>query len=181
MWDEGRAAVIPSMAETRKPATHGPVLKAMTVAALAAGLLGFISCTVRPSWRLYSAVGGPEACYFDVSLRDFAIRYEHPGQHADHSAGFLMVSRKIEKLARAVPFVLTAEMISFASSHWSFSASLPLWMPLALLGAYPLFVLWRDGRTARQRRERGLCEKCGYDLTGNVSGVCSECGAKVGS
>ena len=28
----------------------------------------------------------------------------------------------------------------------------------------------------RQRRRKGLCLKCGYDLTGNVSGVCSECG-----
>ena len=26
------------------------------------------------------------------------------------------------------------------------------------------------------RRRLGLCVKCGYDLTGNVSGVCPECG-----
>ncbi len=32
-------------------------------------------------------------------------------------------------------------------------------------------------RTARHRR--GRCRKCGYDLTGNVSGVCPECGAAV--
>jgi hypothetical protein len=28
----------------------------------------------------------------------------------------------------------------------------------------------------RERRARGLCVRCGYDLTGNVSGVCPECG-----
>jgi len=28
----------------------------------------------------------------------------------------------------------------------------------------------------RQRRAKGLCVRCGYDLTGNVSGVCPECG-----
>jgi len=26
------------------------------------------------------------------------------------------------------------------------------------------------------RRRKGLCERCGYDLTGNVSGMCPECG-----
>lgn len=25
----------------------------------------------------------------------------------------------------------------------------------------------------------GLCEKCGYNLTGNISGICPECGTKV--
>jgi len=28
--------------------------------------------------------------------------------------------------------------------------------------------------------ELGLCPKCTYDLTGNVSGVCPECGRPVG-
>lgn len=29
------------------------------------------------------------------------------------------------------------------------------------------------------RRKSGLCESCGYDLTGNTSGTCPECGAKI--
>jgi hypothetical protein len=28
----------------------------------------------------------------------------------------------------------------------------------------------------RQRLAKGQCPHCGYDLTGNVSGVCPECG-----
>lgn len=35
-------------------------------------------------------------------------------------------------------------------------------------------------RRKRRRRKRGLCVKCGYDLRGNESGVCPECGEKVG-
>jgi hypothetical protein len=27
------------------------------------------------------------------------------------------------------------------------------------------------------RRSRGLCPSCGYDLTGNLSGTCPECGS----
>jgi len=29
------------------------------------------------------------------------------------------------------------------------------------------------------RRRRFECERCGYDLTGNVSGVCPECGQRI--
>jgi hypothetical protein len=29
------------------------------------------------------------------------------------------------------------------------------------------------------RRKMGLCAHCGYNLTGNVSGVCPECGGAI--
>jgi rubrerythrin len=32
--------------------------------------------------------------------------------------------------------------------------------------------------TRRERLARGQCGRCGYDLTGNVSGVCPECGTR---
>jgi len=31
----------------------------------------------------------------------------------------------------------------------------------------------------RRRARFGQCQKCGYDLTGNVSGVCPECGSLI--
>lgn len=31
----------------------------------------------------------------------------------------------------------------------------------------------------RRRRRLGLCLRCGYDLRGNTSGVCSECGRSI--
>ena len=37
----------------------------------------------------------------------------------------------------------------------------------------------RPGGLRRERRAKGLCERCGYDLRGNVSGVCPECGRGV--
>jgi len=38
-----------------------------------------------------------------------------------------------------------------------------------------------SGRESRRagRRRKGLCTECGYDLTGNVSGKCPECGVHV--
>lgn len=49
-------------------------------------------------------------------------------------------------------------------------------LPIVLFGmmsghavGWPMLLRWR-------RRRQGLCLKCGYDLTGNITGRCSECG-----
>ena len=55
----------------------------------------------------------------------------------------------------------------------------PVW-PLALLfAAYPIITFIHGPLRRWRRRRRDLCLKCGYDLTGNVSGVCPECGGAV--
>lgn len=61
----------------------------------------------------------------------------------------------------------------------TYSLSLPLWAIALVFGAYPtISVAWRATRRYR-RRQRGLCLHCGYDLTGNESGICPECGHKA--
>jgi hypothetical protein len=52
----------------------------------------------------------------------------------------------------------------------------PLWMPLLLLGGYTLVTLFRSRIRRYRRRTGGRCSECGYDLFGNESGVCPECG-----
>jgi len=47
----------------------------------------------------------------------------------------------------------------------------PLWIPTVLVGFFT-FRSWRRWRMFGI----GKCIKCGYDLTGNVSGICPECG-----
>ena len=42
-----------------------------------------------------------------------------------------------------------------------------------------LFLLYRPGEVERERKAKGPCIRCGYNLTGNVSGVCPECGEAV--
>jgi hypothetical protein len=62
------------------------------------------------------------------------------------------------------------------------SFSVPSWLPVVVLAPYPLlrFALWCRARWIRVRRQRrGACLDCGYDLTGNVSGTCPECGRVV--
>jgi hypothetical protein len=53
------------------------------------------------------------------------------------------------------------------------SVYVPIWLPLLLLLAATALLWWRD----RRRVPPGHCQTCGYNLTGNVSGRCPECGA----
>lgn len=61
----------------------------------------------------------------------------------------------------------------------AFALTLPLWAPLLAFGAYPGVVFVRAALRRHRRRRRDLCLTCGYNLTGNVSGVCPECGTAL--
>lgn len=50
--------------------------------------------------------------------------------------------------------------------------AVPLWMLLLPLLALTVSAWWID----RSRVRPNQCRRCGYDLTGNVSGRCPECG-----
>lgn len=50
--------------------------------------------------------------------------------------------------------------------------TVPLWIPFLLLAVPTARLWWLD----RRRMPPGHCPRCGYDLTGNVSGRCPECG-----
>jgi hypothetical protein len=54
----------------------------------------------------------------------------------------------------------------------------PLWPFPAALSLGPLFLLGFAIR-GRLRSANNCCLSCGYDLTGNISGVCPECGEKI--
>ncbi len=53
------------------------------------------------------------------------------------------------------------------------------WLPTLLL-ALPLAISATPWARRRRRAKQGLCIRCGYDLSGSESGVCSECGAQAG-
>lgn len=52
---------------------------------------------------------------------------------------------------------------------------------LGCAGAIGLWMGYRQHKGKRQDHHYGICSKCGYDLTGNVSGRCPECGAPTNS
>jgi hypothetical protein len=51
---------------------------------------------------------------------------------------------------------------------------IPLWIPFLLIAIPTAFLIWRD-----RRIPHGHCQKCGYNLTGNASGICPECGTTI--
>jgi hypothetical protein len=55
-------------------------------------------------------------------------------------------------------------------TSWATWVRIPLWIPFFAL-AIPTTLLWRRPLPSAQH-----CESCGYDLTGNMSGICPECG-----
>ena len=52
--------------------------------------------------------------------------------------------------------------------------TVPLWIPFLVVAIPTATLFWLD-----RRFPRGRCSTCGYNLTGNVSGVCPECGTEV--
>ncbi len=112
--------------------------------------------------------------YYDVehfryfNLCDGCLYYIHsPKIQAIRTLGWELDTRS--------PHVMTWSP-TYNSGPTSFSVGLPLWIPFLLVAIPTALLWWRDGRRIPPC---GHCQKCGYDLTGNVSGVCPECGEKT--
>lgn len=69
------------------------------------------------------------------------------------------------------------EMVYVCSSH--IAISIPFWLLIPACLAYPAIAVIRGPLRRYRRRKRGWCIHCAYDLTGNVSGTCPECGNPI--
>jgi hypothetical protein len=56
--------------------------------------------------------------------------------------------------------------------------TVPLWFAAACCAPFP--AIWAASRLKWRRHAANTCMHCRYDLTGNTSGVCPECGTPVG-
>jgi hypothetical protein len=61
---------------------------------------------------------------------------------------------------------------------WYGESSLPLWVPASVFLSIAVAIRLAP-RFLRKSRFAGLCLACGYNLTGNTSGTCPECGTPV--
>ncbi len=60
-----------------------------------------------------------------------------------------------------------------------YCAAIPLWLMAFFFGIIPSMWFIRGRLRRLLRRPHGVCAECAYDLTGNLSGVCPECGTKI--
>ena len=73
---------------------------------------------------------------------------------------------------------ITDWLPSYHSAGQSWFINFPLYiffivlLPIILYPTLPII-------KKRRRRKHGLCVKCAYDLTGNESGICPECGTEI--
>ena len=62
-------------------------------------------------------------------------------------------------------------------NQWRFVVvRLPLWAIVALLFCHPAVAFFRGPFLHRRRRTRNQCISCGYNRSGNTTGICPECG-----
>ena len=65
---------------------------------------------------------------------------------------------------------------SFSVFNAGVHVYLPFWIPLGAVAVPSLIVWWRN-----RPWPPGHCPDCGYNLAGDVSGICPECGKAVES
>ena len=79
---------------------------------------------------------------------------------------------------RLITVSAVAALTAFCVATITFRAfgRVTLVVALILVPVGLMFVANLRQNRQHRRLTRGLCVRCGYDLTGNVSGVCPECG-----
>lgn len=113
--------------------------------------------------------GAPEEGYYFVRFDKGFIRLCHGHHSSMNSRSAFCCEEQYEYEWRWSP------AIKRSVHRLHYSVRVALWVPFVLV-AIPTAILWCP---IRRRPPPHCCQHCGYDLTGNVSGICPECGAEV--
>ena len=139
------------------------ILKWVSMCACAAVLIAAVTSVWVHVW-IYSKRFGAELYGGNVFFADF-----HSPVCTPQYGVSIERSRYELYLPRFTPF-----KGAYLDETGADEAVVPLWCLLVLAGPATALLWWRD-----RRKPAAHCQNCGYDLTGNVSGTCPECGAAV--
>jgi hypothetical protein len=89
----------------------------------------------------------------------------------------LELSRKASLICKSRSFA--GFSLNVASSPREVVLRLPLAAFILLFGLAPALALFHRMRIRSRRKKENLCLTCGYNLTGNLSGTCPECGTQI--
>lgn len=84
----------------------------------------------------------------------------------------------LSSIWRSAITVLSSGFAGRPSAELIGNAVLILFGVSLFLGSHHLARIWLRLHYAGLRRQMGLCICCGYDLTGNTTGTCPECGTQ---
>ena len=115
--------------------------------------------------------------YFGVALSDgcICVTSQSELQQAERDPHAIQVVSAENRNLLSLLVVQLTPVSRLVPSVVSGCLVVPLWIPLSLVVIPTAFLFWCDRRRVSAR----CCQACGYDLTGNTSGVCPECGVKV--
>ncbi len=118
--------------------------------------------------RVFVGGGGVYFVYGEVAGQDIVLNIGQPGWF---TGAFGITEGGDVRRVYGVPHYWGFQYWASPENGVDAYLTIPLWLPF-LLTTVPTFILWRRDR----RPPPGHCQRCGYNLTGNVSGRCPECG-----
>jgi hypothetical protein len=145
----------------------------LAAAAAATGVMWIVNSYKPLGW--HSDIATARSFFVNVRIYENALRVEwflvkRAYQDKIHD------SWEIESAGFAIQYYGTycpADALPLRPPRYAFQV--PLWFLVLLFSAYPVFALTRLA-LGRRHPPPGHCQNRGYDLTGNVSGRCPECG-----
>ncbi len=156
------------------------IIVMLTLAAVASGVLWIVS----PRHTRWSGALRTDKHAYHAMVRSGGIVLRRTPTAAHKDFGGWWVTAPTTRHHRFAGFMVTRRNVTNGEPPKivgsALTVQLPLWAPLLVFATYPTIAFIRGPlRRWRARRKPNHCTSCGYNLTGNVSGVCSECGEKV--
>lgn len=146
----------------------------LTLAA-AITLLAWVVGTMAPGWHTVSA----QASHFIALAVDGGCLKFYCSYTVDTPNTTPAFDRRVNWLGFHIEWFGPGRPFAGGPPQCYFTLHSPLWMLFVVFAMYPGGFCFRRWQQRRRRRERNLCVKCEYNLMGNTSGTCPECGYPI--